>query len=601
MADRSSSHRSRSPDPKKRRHDRDVSPRDSRDTSGPAQGRSSSAHHQRAQTRDESTPLPVPASQSSVSRVDLQLSPVSPPKTDNRTITVVTTPMSATPPPVTVPVEPAVTTVPVDASATVNQLDRTLPTVQDDPVVQDVPPPQLNPVAVTLSSSVVSGVSSPLFPSLPTSFNQASMVDLMAMFTLFQKRMDQGTALPSAQDVPAVSTTPAVGRLPSPVRSVSPVRSPVPIARTPAQVRWSPDRRSRSPVRSARGADSSNEFSRSRSPLHRSSSHGSPARATSPVDFSAVLEPEEKKDVPISDDDDDEESTKKVSAAQYQIFRQAVTSSKGSYKSVPAKVQHASRASLLDLGEKETSERVSWLDQPSLQDTMKSTARITQGLKEEEVARTTLSESLNTTSSTFKHLTVKQVFPRDSYRLKIYQDAEYQTKPPGDQGFSDARTPSSYIISQRMLLDTEELAWRSAIYTSLADSMVASVIQELSPRDERTKLLKEKLTILQEAQVSAVSAGFAAASNLQLLRRDSLLKNFGFQPQVLSVVRTAPFEGSMSWDLSLRYCRILSELLSKRIGWLDHLQQFFKLYPSPLERQKLPCSRMRPVRAGEPS
>ena len=33
-------------------------------------------------------------------------------------------------------------------------------------------------------------------------------------------------------------------------------------------------------------------------------------------------------------------------------------------------------------------------------------------------------------------------------------------------------------------------------------------------------------------------------TNLQLLRRDALLKNFGFQRQVLRVVHTAPFEGS---------------------------------------------------------
>ena len=70
--------------------------------------------------------------------------------------------------------------------------------------------------------------------------------------------------------------------------------------------------------------------------------------------------------------------------------------------------------------------------------------------------------------------------------------------------------------------------------------MVASVIEELSPKDERSKLLREKLTIIQEAQVSA---GFAAASNLQLLRCDALLRNFNFQPPVLSAVRTAPFEG----------------------------------------------------------
>ena len=54
----------------------------------------------------------------------------------------------------------------------------------------------------------------------------------------------------------------------------------------------------------------------------------------------------------------------------------------------------------------------------------------------------------------------------------------------------------------------------------------------------------EKLDIIQEAQVSAVSAGFAAASNLQLLRQDALHRNLGFQPQVLCTVRTAPFKGS---------------------------------------------------------
>ena len=73
--------------------------------------------------------------------------------------------------------------------------------------------------------------------------------------------------------------------------------------------------------------------------------------------------------------------------------------------------------------------------------------------------------------------------------------------------------------------------------------MVASVIEELSPKDQRSKLLREKLAIIQEAQVSAVSAGFATASNLQLLRQDALLRNFGFQPQVLSTVRTPPLEG----------------------------------------------------------
>ena len=175
---------------------------------------------------------------------------------------------------------------------------------------------------------------------------------------------------------------------------------------------------------------------------------------------------------------------------------------------------------------------------------MASTARIAQGLKEdEEVVKTTLSETLNDNTSSFKFLTVKHIFPREPYHLKVHRDALYAPKPPGDHGFINSKTPASYHLSHRVCLDTEELARRSAIYASLADSMVASVIEELFPKDERSKLLREKLAIIQEAQVSAVSAGFAAASNLQLLHRDALLRNFNFQPPVLSAVRTAPFEG----------------------------------------------------------
>ena len=45
-----------------------------------------------------------------------------------------------------------------------------------------------------------------------------------------------------------------------------------------------------------------------------------------------------------------------------------------------------------------------------------------------------------------------------------------------------------------MCMDTEELARRSVIYASLADLMVASVIEELSPKDQRSKLLRGKLS-----------------------------------------------------------------------------------------------------------
>ena len=51
-----------------------------------------------------------------------------------------------------------------------------------------------------------------------------------------------------------------------------------------------------------------------------------------------------------------------------------MTSSKGTFKVNPAKSRRASRASLMDLEESEVTDRVSRLDQPSLVDTMASTA-----------------------------------------------------------------------------------------------------------------------------------------------------------------------------------------------------------------------------------
>ena len=130
-------------------------------------------------------------------------------------------------------------------------------------------------------------------------------------------------------------------------------------------------------MRRARGLDDTRESSRSCSPVTRSSSVDSPTRDASPVNFSAALDPEDKiKKRSISDEEDEDGDHKKISVAQYQLFRQAVTTSKGSFKVNPTKTRRAPRASLLDLGDSEVTDRVSWLDQPPLKDTMASTARI---------------------------------------------------------------------------------------------------------------------------------------------------------------------------------------------------------------------------------
>ena len=424
---------------------------------------------------------------------------------------------------------------------------------------QDLEPRQLPRQGVDQTSPGLQGPAARFSLPCRDPSLRKTLVDFMSMWTLLQRRMDQSSVPVTTACPPDQSAAPAPRQDSTNRRAATPARTPERILKSPERFLHTPqstvssflrrarvlERKDRTPVRQARTPvrqRSESKESRSRSPLSRSSSVESPARDESPVNFTAAMDPESKRD--IFDDEGDKGDSKKISVAQYKIFRQAVSTSKGSYKVNPAKTKRASRASWLDLGDTEVTDRISWLDQPSLQDTMASTARIAQGLKEdEEVVKTTLSETLNSDCSSFKFFTVKQIFPREPYRLKIHRDALNAPKPPGDHGFSNNKAPSSYHMSHRVCLDTEELARRSAIYASLADSMVASVIEELSPKDERTKLLREKLAIIQEAQVSAVSAGFAAASNLQLLHRDALLKNFNFQPQVLSSVQTAPFEG----------------------------------------------------------
>ena len=280
---------------------------------------------------------------------------------------------------------------------------------------------QENPAATPVGGpdvSIQTGTSTPLlFPSIPKTINQATLVDFMSMWTLLQRRME----LPSVPDnsiSPTVQTSLTVPerdsdntRSATPAGSPTRTKSPERFLHTPQssisslvrrakeadrQAR-TPVRPPRTPVRRSRNHSESGD-SRSRSPLSRSSSEESAARDESPLNFNAALDMDSKR--AFSEDEDAEGDGKKISAAQYDTFRQAVTSSRGTFKINPAKTKRAARASLLDLGETEVPDRVSRLDQPSLQDTMASTARIAQGLKEdEEVVKTTLSETLNDNTS----------------------------------------------------------------------------------------------------------------------------------------------------------------------------------------------------------
>ena len=291
-------------------------------------------------------------------------------------------------------------------------------------------------------ASVLTGTSSPFFPAIPTSINQATLIDFMSMLTLLQRQMDQGM-VPDTSASPAVpSSVPAPRHDSSSRRSDTQSRTPerrprTPEPRTPQRYPRMPVRKVRTPVRQARGYSDSRD-SRSRSPLSRSSSVESPTRDASPVNFTASMDPDDKRS--ISDDEDEGEH--KISAAQYQIFRQAVTTSKGSFKSTPLRQsERPGRLCWTWAARRWLTESRGWTSH-RFKTQWFSTACIAQGLKDdEEVEKTTLSETLNTASSTFKFFTVKQIFPREPYCLKVHRDALYVPKPLGNHRFSDNKAP----------------------------------------------------------------------------------------------------------------------------------------------------------------
>ena len=66
----------------------------------------------------------------------------------------------------------------------------------------------------------------------------------------------------------------------------------------------------------------------------------------------------------------------------------------------------------------------------------------------------------------------------------------------------------------------EELMRRAAIYSSVTDSLVASLLEHI-PKGNRTKIVQEQLKI--KASRKGVCSAVAAASNPQLLRHSGNL------------------------------------------------------------------------------
>ena len=163
----------------------------------------------------------------------------------------------------------------------------------------------------------------------------------MSLWTLLQRRLELPSvpdnsispAVQSSLSVPEHDSTNKRSATPagSPARPKSPERflhtpqssisSLVRRAKEAERQARTPVRPPRTPVRRSRNHSESRD-SRSHSPLSRSSSVESTARDESPLNFNAALDMDSKR--ALSEDEDAEGDSKKISAAQYEIFRQAV-------------------------------------------------------------------------------------------------------------------------------------------------------------------------------------------------------------------------------------------------------------------------------------
>ena len=243
---------------------------------------------------------------------------------------------------------------------------------------------------------------------------------------------------------------------------------------------------------------------------------------------------------------DDDGSDIMVSPSRYSIFRNAVRTSRGAYTSVNPSGEGLTKASMVHLSQDDNPEKVAWSVPPQLRHAIDYVSMFAQGVKKiDKVAKTPLCEHTSR-ESLFKFLKPNEVFDRkENFCLKVDPDSDFPIKPPhldGSLGFFSM--PASFNVPAACVSASEELSRRAAVYGSIADVMLSSIIHSLAPEDERAPLLKEMITIAAEASMRSITASVAVASNLQLVRRDVVLDHLLLNQSTASRARTAPFSGT---------------------------------------------------------
>ena len=121
--------------------------------------------------------------------------------------------------------------------------------------------------------------------------------------------------------------------------------------------------------------------------------------------------------------------------------------------------------------------------------------------------------------------------------------SEYQPTPPELASSMRLKAKvSQYTILVQNLLQTEQLMRRVAIYGSITDSWVASILKHI-PEEARDKVVQEQVRIMNKSSQKAIASATAAASKFHLIHRDVALEQLQLQDEHIIRARTAPFHG----------------------------------------------------------
>ena len=142
-------------------------------------------------------------------------------------------------------------------------------------------------------------------------------------------------------------------------------------------------------------------------------------------------------------------------------------------------------------------DKITWDMQSLLKTSSTHCTKKAQGvLTADKIVDTPLCAPPTAQMNKFKFFTPSNVLGQEHYKLNVDKSFEYQPMPPELASSMGSKAKvSQYTISTENLLQTEEVLRRVAIYGSITDSLVPSILKYIL-EEARDKVVQEQVRIM---------------------------------------------------------------------------------------------------------